>query len=88
VVIQSYFPDHYTFQLACTQRFEYFSARESRYRKAMFYPPFTALAGILVRDRNSAKTAQMARDVGEFLDSIRSPHWGTQGCGSPVYDSD
>src|SRR4030095_8028401 len=73
VVIQSYFPDHYTFQLACTQRFEDFYARESRYRKGMFYPPFTSLAGIMVLDRNAAKAAQVARDAGNFLDSVRSP---------------
>lgn len=72
VVIQSYFPDHYTFQLAITQRFEDFYARESRYRKAMFYPPFTALAGIMVTDRDPTRAATLARDVGEFLDSLRS----------------
>src|SRR5437867_12851743 len=72
VVIQSYFPDHYTFQLAVTQRFEDFYARESRYRKAMFYPPFTALAGIMVADRDQGRAADTAREVGEFLDSVRS----------------
>jgi len=72
VVIQSYFPDHYTFQLAITQRFEDFFARESRYRKAMFYPPFTALAGIMVSDRDAVRASNMAREVGEFLDSLRS----------------
>jgi primosomal protein N' (replication factor Y) (superfamily II helicase) len=72
VVIQSYFPDHYTFQLAVTQRFEDFYARESRYRKAMFYPPFTALAGVLVNDRDATRAASLARGVGEFLDSVRS----------------
>ena len=72
VVIQSYFPDHYTFQLACTQRFEDFYARESRYRKAMFYPPFTALAGIMVMDRDAGRAATLAREIGEFLDSLRS----------------
>ena len=72
VLIQSYFPDHYTFQLACTQRFEDFYARESRYRKAMFYPPFTALAGILVSDRDAERAARVAREVGDFLDSLRS----------------
>ncbi len=72
VVIQSYFPDHYTFQLACTQRFEDFYARESRYRKAMFYPPFTALAGIMVMDRDAGRAAKLAREIGEFLDSLRS----------------
>jgi primosomal protein N' (replication factor Y) (superfamily II helicase) len=72
VVIQSYFPDHYTFQLAVTQRFEDFYARESRYRKAMFYPPFTALAGVLVNDRDASRAASLAQGVGEFLDSVRS----------------
>ena len=72
VVIQSYFPDHYTFQLAVTQRFEDFYARESRYRKAMFYPPFAALAGITVTDRDGMRAANTAREVGEFLDSLRS----------------
>jgi primosomal protein N' (replication factor Y) len=72
VLIQSYFPDHYTFQLACTQRFEDFYTRESRYRKAMFYPPFTALAGILVSDQDAARAARVAREVGDFLDSRRS----------------
>jgi primosomal protein N' (replication factor Y) len=72
VVIQSYFPDHYTFQLAVTQRFEDFYARESRYRNAMFYPPFTALAGVLVTDRDPGRAATLAREVGEFLESIRT----------------
>src|SRR5207237_10703766 len=72
VIIQSFFPDHYTFQLACTQRFEDFYARESRYRKAMFYPPFTVLAGILVSDHDSGRAARIAREIGEYLDSLRS----------------
>jgi primosomal protein N' (replication factor Y) len=52
VVIKTYFPEHYSFQLAVTQRFEDFYTPEGRYRKAMFYPPFTVVAGILVTDRN------------------------------------
>jgi primosomal protein N' (replication factor Y) (superfamily II helicase) len=72
VVIQSYFPDHYTFQLACTQKFEEFYSRESRYRRAMFYPPFAALAGIVVNDRDPARAAETARSLGEFLDSVRT----------------
>jgi primosomal protein N' (replication factor Y) len=71
VIIQSFFPDHYTFQLAVTQRFEDFYARESRYRKAMFYPPFTALAGIVVTDRDKERAAREASAVGEFLNKMR-----------------
>jgi primosomal protein N' (replication factor Y) len=72
VVIQSYFPDHYTFQLAVTHRFEDFYARESRYRKAMFYPPFTSLAGVMVTDRDPSRASLLARDVAAFLDSLHS----------------
>jgi primosomal protein N' (replication factor Y) len=71
VIIQSFYPDHYTFQLACTQKFEEFYARESRYRKAMFYPPFTALAGIVVTDRDKERAARESRAVSEFLGSLR-----------------
>jgi primosomal protein N' (replication factor Y) len=72
VVIQSYFPDHYTFQLAVKQRFEDFYRQESRYRRAMFYPPFASLAGIMVMDRDPARAAGLARQIAEFLDSQRS----------------
>jgi len=74
VIIQSFFPDHYTFQLAVTQRFEDFYARESRYRKAMFYPPFAALAGIVVADRDKERAAREAHAVSGFLDSVRSDY--------------
>jgi primosomal protein N' (replication factor Y) len=72
VVIQSYFPDHYTFQLAIAQRFEDFYAREARYRKALFYPPFTALAGIMITDRDASRAASLAREIADFLDASRS----------------
>jgi len=72
VIIQTYFPDHYAFQLACTHRFEDFYARESRYRKAMFYPPFTSLAGIMVLDRDAGGAARLAAKVSDFLDSVRT----------------
>src|SRR5947208_16015132 len=38
----------------------------------MFYPPFTALAGIMVTDRDGVRAATTAREVGEYLDSLRS----------------
>jgi primosomal protein N' (replication factor Y) len=72
VIIQSYVPDHYAFQLACTQRFEDFYARESRYRKAMFYPPFTALAAIVITDRDRERAASESRAVADFLDTVRT----------------
>ena len=71
VVIQSYFPDHYTFQMAIGQRFEEFYKREVHFRQAMFYPPFTVLAGIMVNETSRERAARLARDVADYLDRVR-----------------
>ncbi len=73
VVVQSYFPGHYTFQIAVTQRFEEFYAREVQFRRTMFYPPFTVLAGVMVLEGSRKRAAGLAREVGDFLDSVRTP---------------
>ncbi len=72
VVIQSYFPDHYSFQLAATHRFEEFYAREVHFRKAMFYPPFTSLVSVMVLDRSREKARVFAQEISDFLDGLRT----------------
>ncbi len=72
VVIQSYFPGHYTFQLASTHRFEEFYAREAQFRRSMFYPPFTVLAGVMILEQSREKAAALARQIGDFLESART----------------
>ncbi len=72
VVIQSYFPGHYTFQLASTQRFEEFYAREVQFRRSMFYPPFTVMAGVMFLERSREKAATLAREISQFLDGVRT----------------
>jgi primosomal protein N' (replication factor Y) len=71
VVIQSYFPDHYTFQLAVGQRFEEFYKREVHFRQAMFYPPFTVMAGIMILETSRLRARVLAGEVGDFLESAR-----------------
>jgi len=72
VILQSYFPDHYTFRLAATHRFEEFYKREIQFRQAMFYPPFTVLAGIMVQERSSERAAELARSIEGFLSRERT----------------
>jgi primosomal protein N' (replication factor Y) len=72
VVIQSYFPDHYTFQLAVGQRFEDFYRREAHFRRAMFYPPFTVLAGIMVLETSRERARTLADSIGKFLEGAAS----------------
>lgn len=52
VLIQTFYPDHYALQHACTQSYENFYAEEVRFRQKLGYPPFVALASILVHHAN------------------------------------
>ena len=57
VVVQTYDPDHYGIRLAAAQDYRAFFTRESAYRRAALYPPFTVIARIVY----SAKDAEAAR---------------------------
>jgi len=49
VILQTYCPEHYAIQKAAAQDYESFYEKELRFRRVMHYPPFTALAAILIR---------------------------------------
>src|ERR1700722_1939351 len=73
VLIQTYYPDHYAIQDAVKQDYRNFYDREMTFRKMMAYPPFTALANIIVRDVNLEKAIKWSQQLSGFL----SPHSGT-----------
>ncbi len=50
VFVETYYPEHYAIQLAARQDYLAFFERELQFRRLLHYPPFTALASILVRD--------------------------------------
>jgi len=49
VILQTYYPEHYAIQCAAAQNYQAFYEKELRFRRLMHYPPFNALAAILVR---------------------------------------
>lgn len=49
VVLQTYFPDHYAVQFAAKHDYFGFYEKEIKFRSWMKYPPFSALANILIR---------------------------------------
>ena len=49
VVLQTYFPDHYAVQYAAQHDFAGFYDKELRFRSWMHYPPYSALANVLIR---------------------------------------
>jgi primosomal protein N' (replication factor Y) len=49
VVLQTCFPEHYAVQFAAAHDFRGFYNKELRYRSWMHYPPFNAVANVLLR---------------------------------------
>ena len=65
VLIQTYYPEHYALRHAVQQDFDGFFAEEIRYRERLNYPPFVALASILIKHAEldvASKNAQMFKE--------------------------
>ena len=72
VVVQTYDPDHYAIRLAAAQDYRAFYTRESAYRRAALYPPFTVIARIVYSARDARLAQSAAEDaearLGAWLD--------------------
>ncbi|HEY1805816.1 MAG TPA: primosomal protein N' [Terracidiphilus sp.] len=67
VVVQTYYPDHYAILAAMKHDYKTFAERELRYRRWMHYPPFGALANVLVQSQKLEEAAEWASILGKFL---------------------
>ncbi len=67
VLVQTYYPDHYAIRAAAEQSFEKFYQQELQFRRLLHYPPFTALANVLVRDRKLDAALRWTRALQEFF---------------------
>jgi primosomal protein N' (replication factor Y) len=54
VLIQTINPDHYAMKCAAAQNYEAFYSKEIEFRRMMSYPPYTALANVVVRGAREA----------------------------------
>jgi primosomal protein N' (replication factor Y) len=68
VLIQTYHPTHYALQHACSQDYEGFFEEEIRYRQNHSYPPFIALATLLVHGPDLNKVRNEALELRKQLD--------------------
>ena len=68
VLIQTINPEHYAVRYASEQNYDGFFAKEIQFRKLMRYPPFAALANVLVRSQNQEEALAMSADLGRILD--------------------
>ena len=67
VLVETYYPEHYAIQYAAQQDYASFFEKELHFRRMMHYPPFTALASLLVRDRKIENAIRWSRALAGFL---------------------
>src|SRR5438270_2633972 len=68
VLIQTYHPHHYALRHACAQDYEGFFDEEINYRRNLSYPPFVALASLLVHGDDLTRVQATAAEVRRALD--------------------
>lgn len=61
VLVESFYPEHYAIQFAAQQDYVSFYEKEAHFRRILHYPPFTALATVLVRDRKVENAIRWSR---------------------------
>jgi primosomal protein N' (replication factor Y) len=67
VVVQTYYPDHYAILAAVAHDYATFAERELKYRRWMHYPPFGALANVLVQSAKLEEAGAWSSVLGKYL---------------------
>ncbi len=77
VIVQTYFPNHYSLKYASAQDYVNFWRQEVQYRYRFRYPPFTALANLLITGRDRAQVSDTAAELHRQLLRGREAFSGT-----------
>src|SRR5580704_8627547 len=64
---RTHVPEHYAIQYAAKQDYLSFYEKEAHFRRMLHYPPFTALAGILVRDKEIENAIRWSRALATYF---------------------
>ncbi|HET8547048.1 MAG TPA: primosomal protein N', partial [Bryobacteraceae bacterium] len=67
VLVQTINPDHYAIRFAAEHDFDGFYAKELQFRRLMRYPPFSALANVLVRHEKQEDAMRMSGELAHLL---------------------
>jgi primosomal protein N' (replication factor Y) len=68
VLIQTYHPEHYALKYACAQDYDGFYEEEIRHRRNLNFPPFVALAAVLVHEQSFMAAQSLALELRHALD--------------------
>jgi primosomal protein N' (replication factor Y) (superfamily II helicase) len=72
VILQTYSPEHYAIQYAAKHDYAAFFEKELQFRRWMHYPPFTAIANVLVRSDNLAHALRWSGEIGKWFDKNKT----------------
>ncbi len=67
VIVQTLYPNHYSLKYACAQDYRLFYEKELQFRRDFRYPPFTALANLLVQGGDREETSRRVDSLMERL---------------------
>jgi primosomal protein N' (replication factor Y) len=72
VIVQAYDADHHAIRAAAEHDYAGFAAKELAFRKVMNYPPYSALAALLVKDRSFDRARGRAAAVARIVRGLGS----------------
>jgi primosomal protein N' (replication factor Y) (superfamily II helicase) len=72
VLIQTFHPNHYALKHACAQDYAGFYTEEIRYRRSLSYPPFVALASLLVHGEDLTRVQATAAEIKKALEEANT----------------
>jgi primosomal protein N' (replication factor Y) (superfamily II helicase) len=67
VLVQTINPDHYAVRMAAAQDYQAFYEKELAFRRALHYPPFSAMANVLVRGEQKESALRMSSELALLL---------------------
>jgi primosomal protein N' (replication factor Y) len=73
VIVQTWHPEHYAIQCASRHDFAGFTERELRFRRALRYPPYAALANIIVQSPRMEEAAGWSAALGRWCQQTNPP---------------
>ncbi|MFN7926282.1 MAG: primosomal protein N' [Bryobacteraceae bacterium] len=68
VLLQTINPEHYAIRSAAAQDYAKFYAKELEFRRLMRYPPFSALANVVVRHQSQEESLRLSGEIALLLD--------------------
>ena len=71
VILQTYFQDHYAVQFAARHDFTGFYEKELQFRAWMHYPPYGAIANVLIRSEKLDEALTWSGELGRWFEKTR-----------------